>query len=928
MARINIREISVLLDTNIPGKEIVPLKKSILYQPKMTDTSTWNELPYFTSDAEYPEGYLARLPYEKQMQFFFNKNIMENTIELQSSVLKKQFQGQTQGVQTESQQKKEREEKSALIRKQENISENEQLKRKENAERASKEAAAQTTDKIKALELSQIKMIDPDTSFTGPFDNYISSKTEEVNKKNEELVKLIKEMRELTQIKDIFKPAFSPDSPKLKEYIEEVLPRKNRSITNWGGESPINPKDVFDKDGLFTSEFCELKERNEVDNPIFENESNITPWTQYKASIIKTLNYFISSPIYQKNQELIDKLITILDKINGIQIVELTKTQEGQEGIKDRADNRNKICGLLITIKNLFSQIEPIDEGILKFAIESIKKTKEKVDTEKRELLSNKPELEKLLLEKSTTEQKNIKSFDENPTTINSEVLAAKEAEELRSKTTEKNVMIMLRLMFPTKYPIVGNVFSSFHSVVTGENDIRLKWTDFIPGFLKKRVFEGFADYSYLKIDGQVYTVVQAIWQNDIYNHKEYKKLIDQFEELQRWKEQQLVKISTELDKKRRAFKQTYESQFSQDDVENIRRTKLEKPEDEVSKRYNLSVDTLINIMEDLIASIGRGDYLRMNDYANKFAEKFNSLRNSYEYRSLFNPQNQRKYEDITKKMREEIGNIQADEYILENYLKKPGINLDYKNDTKYRRIMEQKYQTYVKFIDNIRNFRAPVLESSNSLLQNSIEDFLNNTEKYKGVFNFLMNPINIKKNPFSLILPTTPSEEIENIKREASKYQNRMNTGVSIRPNSRGAYYEIYVQMNLIGGELNDDNKSKIDCMYQGETLGDKLSRILNEAIYHPWNINSTRVFFDITKGETKTDPKKQSPEETAATAADKQMFDSSSYTSPSSYSSFSDYPSYDSYSGYRENEYYGGKKSIKKYRQQFLKRYTRRNR
>ena len=250
--------------------------------------------------------------------------------------------------------------------------------------------------------------------------------------------------------------------------------------------------------------------------------------------------------------------------------------------------------------------------------------------------------------------------------------------------------------------------------------------------------------------------------------------------------------------------------------------------------------------------------------------------------------------------MKEDIENIKTDEYILENYLKKPGINLDYKHDTKYRRIMEERYKTYVKFIDNIRNFRAPVLESSNSLLQNSIEDFLNNTEKYKGVFNYLMNPLNIKKNPFSLILPTSPLEEHEKIENEARKYQQRMNTGVSIHPNSTGAYYEIYVQMNLIGGELNDDNKSKIDCIYQGETLGDKLSRILNEAIYHPWNINSTRIFFDITKGEVKTDPKKQLPEDKLATASDSSL----------------------------NEEYFGGKsKSTKKYRQQFLKRFTRKH-
>ena len=41
---------------------------------------------------------------------------------------------------------------------------------------------------------------------------------------------------------------------------------------------------------------------------------------------------------------------------------------------------------------------------------------------------------------------------------------------------------------------------------------------------------------------------------------------------------------------------------------------------------------------------------------------------------------------------------------------------------------------------------------------------------------------------------------------------------------------------------------------MYQGESLGDKLARILNEALYSPWTLNNTRVFFDITKGDAKT--------------------------------------------------------------------------
>ena len=64
---------------------------------------------------------------------------------------------------------------------------------------------------------------------------------------------------------------------------------------------------------------------------------------------------------------------------------------------------------------------------------------------------------------------------------------------------------------------------------------------------------------------------------------------------------------------------------------------------------------------------------------------------------------------------------------------------------------------------------------------------------------------------------------------------------------------------MNVIGGEVNDDNKSAVDCMYQGESLGDKLARLLNEALYLPWTMNNSRIFFDITTGEAKAQIDKQ---------------------------------------------------------------------
>lgn len=71
--------------------------------------------------------------------------------------------------------------------------------------------------------------------------------------------------------------------------------------------------------------------------------------------------------------------------------------------------------------------------------------------------------------------------------------------------------------------------------------------------------------------------------------------------------------------------------------------------------------------------------------------------------------------------------------------------------------------------------------------------------------------------------------------------------------------YFEIYVQVNLIGGELNDSNRSSIDCIYKGETLGDKFDYLLNESSFKPWNLSSSRIYFDIDKMNENSQKKNQ---------------------------------------------------------------------
>jgi hypothetical protein len=428
----------------------------------------------------------------------------------------------------------------------------------------------------------------------------------------------------------------------------------------------------------------------------------------------------------------------------------------------------------------------------------------------------------------------------------------------------------MLRLIFPTTYPFVNNIFQSFTAVILRNPVYSLKFMDFLPPFFKKKVFEGSISYSYLKIDGKIYTVAQTVWLNDIYNHKEYSELVEKFEKLKKWKEKEIVNITIEIEKKREKFKNLYISgsfSITKLDIENLRNT---NKEDELSKlngekrgsyelitqytTYNQTLKNLVKSIEELNSSIEKDeDYTDISDHAKNIALYYNVLTTNNQYRIWFNPKNKTKFDKFIANLNKDIEDIQVLEYILEFYFDRPGINLDYeKDEPRYRDKLKEKYKTYTDFAENIKKFRAPVRESSNYHLQNTINEFLDNTEKPKGIFNFIMNPYNLDTNPFNDYLKKNgnfTAREKEVMKRFKEEYPKRFNTGVTILPQATGdePYFEIYVQANVLGGELNEKNKSSIDCIYQGESLGDKLEYLLNESIYNRWDLDSARIFFDI---------------------------------------------------------------------------------
>lgn len=449
-----------------------------------------------------------------------------------------------------------------------------------------------------------------------------------------------------------------------------------------------------------------------------------------------------------------------------------------------------------------------------------------------------------------------------------------KDKKLLQSDISDKNIMIMLQLLFPTKYPLMNNIFTSFSSVILKRVNFDIKFTDFLPPFIKKKLFEGLATYSYLKIDGKIYTVSQVIWLNDIYNHKEYGALVDKFDKLNKWKGKEIGKLNEEIEKKRAKFNKTYSDYLVKiKDTELNDLLQLDKRLEEAKdkgQKITYTQQEIYAAFDDLIKKFVKsisdfGTLLKADEVDNekisamsKKLSIYYSELNESKFRSYFQPTNKTILDKFISNLNRDIEDILVLEYILDVYFNKPGINLDFeKDEPKYRDKLKEKYKTYTDFAENIKKFRAPQRESTNPFLQKTIDDFLDNSEYIKGLFNFIMNPYNLGKNPIKQALKFNDygSDTKSKLKNEQGLFYKRMNTGITLLTSASETdpYFEIYVQINLIGGELNDDNRSLIDCMYQGESLGNRIENLLNPTLFYPWTLKSSRIFFDITEGSAK---------------------------------------------------------------------------
>jgi len=397
-----------------------------------------------------------------------------------------------------------------------------------------------------------------------------------------------------------------------------------------------------------------------------------------------------------------------------------------------------------------------------------------------------------------------------------------------------KNVKTMLGMLFPNSFPALNNIKDSYSMLINPNesDDSVFSWKNVYPRYLFQPIYPD-QYYSYLQIDGKTYTTTQLVWLNDIFNHPKYKELIDKYEFFIVWKEQQKTTLKTDLSKKQQLFNTDFNTgkyRFSDSDKQFFIDKKYDLSSIASSDRsysekldLNRNLDGIHDNIEDIEDSLSK----------NKTSDVYKEILDSaLAIRTLYKKVSdkiivKKDIENKVTRLISSITEINAIINIQQKFIDTNEIVLNYESEDKSTvDELKEKYPEYIEFVDLFKTFIRPKRNTTNVELQNTIEDFATGSQ---AEFDALIQQsedtaIKVKQCTELNILQAKPNEP----------------------------RFEIYIQLNLIAGKLNDANQSRINCMYKSEYLATELDHILHPS-KKTWELPTKRLFFDLDELEKK---------------------------------------------------------------------------
>ena len=475
-------------------------------------------------------------------------------------------------------------------------------------------------------------------------------------------------------------------------------------------------------------------------------------------------------------------------------------------------------------------------------------------------------------------------------------------------KRIHSNILNTMEKIFPTKYPYLNLIEDSISTnnipVITLKNAIPVSIGKYIYNIPNNY-------YSYLKIDGKLYTITHVLWLNTLKTHPIYRNFIINHVNFMNWKNIASENIPIEISKTKEVFKKTINDEINritktpilfainQDIANNLNNyfviLKKEKitnidensmaPSPEIKGLLNGKCEPMMRNITELYrtqnakliytkincskhSSGNINQYLYNKDYI--IETTFFTFKQLYDVAKLQITSKDSMIEASLKVSKDSL----VEQMIEFNYL----FYEYYKNDNNsFDEIIAcikdifVLYEQLVTYISRILSEKINILKKAtgNTMLLMKIKDmYLDNT-----------NLVNIIDADVNTLLTTGPymqySEYLTNVKKICSPALVSMNTrlqttiddyskgllsissfeDVLFENNGKqndvsvslidGKEYKIFVQMDFIGGEINDT--TEIDNCYYRDKLLEADGRNLSKHKSKDVDINRFRYFLDM---------------------------------------------------------------------------------
>jgi hypothetical protein len=352
--------------------------------------------------------------------------------------------------------------------------------------------------------------------------------------------------------------------------------------------------------------------------------------------------------------------------------------------------------------------------------------------------------------------------------------------------------------------------------------------------------------YSYLKIDGQVYTIVQYNWLKNVFNHPLYRKLLDGMIKYIEWTAEQSLYAETYEHETTDKMKQLIQLCKGSDIYTNNSTTVAEHDKMLLSikrsltnrngsEEYESAFTILIEILKLLSSTPPAEESVILNKISQFSAyAKARDAINSIAVRPL-------------KLNIEKIFELNAIKNEIELYEERffRGASIDLKYDFPSRllsKIDNEPIKRIQKLISD--DFLPTQRTSTNYEFQSKFEDYLNNNGT---AFIDYIKEVKIK-------LSTTDNRRPEKDKK-CDKCGYAIDEDIDINLNivqGKEYKYEIYVHFDLIKGEVNDVNRGIMKCPYLNDTLVDNWNNLRKNIIFPFWAPPKLPLF-EVKVTETK---------------------------------------------------------------------------